>query len=117
PGLAPSGQHLLSVTVLGLPDENDAELRDRCRKELQTWFPQFDCSMLHDLKQYRIPLAQFDQPPGIRDRLPSARTPLPGLILAGDYTQQSSINGAMLSGGKAAAIACETARSSSGMLG
>lgn len=106
--LAPEGQHLLSVTVLGLPEVSAEELRDRCLTELQTWFPAFDCSRLNYLKQYRIPLAQFDQPPGIRDRLPKARTSLQGLILAGDYTQQSSIDGAMLSGETAAAIACKT---------
>lgn len=107
PTLAPAGQHLLSITVLGLPDASEAELRDCCRQELQAWFPQFDCSTLNYLKQYRIPLAQFDQPPGIRDRLPTPKTPLQGLILAGDYTQQSSIDGAISSGERAALLASE----------
>ncbi|MEO1131603.1 MAG: NAD(P)/FAD-dependent oxidoreductase [Cyanobacteria bacterium J06639_1] len=109
PALAPAGQHLLSVTVLGLLEMSEEALRDRCLKELQAWFPNFDCSTLNYLKQYRIHLAQFDQPPGIRDRLPAARTSISGLILAGDYTRQSSIDGAMASGEEAAAIACETA--------
>jgi hypothetical protein len=34
--------------------------------------------------------------------LPENRTNTPGLVLAGEYTEDSSINGSMLSGEKAA---------------
>ena len=102
PDLAPSGQHLLSVTVLGNPAVSTEALVDRCQRELLDWFPQLDGDRLAFLKEYRIPFAQFDQPPGIHDRLPSALGQVDGLIFAGEYTQQSSIEGSMRSGELAA---------------
>jgi len=45
---------------------------------------------------------QFAQTPGIHSRVPDNRTQTPGLALAGEYTEDSSINGSMLSGEKAA---------------
>ena len=38
----------------------------------------------------------------IHSGLPDNRTQTPGLVLAGEYTEDASINGSMLSGGKAA---------------
>jgi hypothetical protein len=54
------------------------------------------------LRLYRIPFAQFRQPAGIHPRLPDNSTTQPGLFLAGEYTEASSINAAMISGEKAA---------------
>jgi hypothetical protein len=64
-----------------------------------SWYPEAD---LAPLAVYRIPFAQFAQPPGIHGRLPENRTATPGLLVAGEYTEDSSINGSMLSGEKAA---------------
>jgi hypothetical protein len=50
----------------------------------------------------RIPYGQFAQPPGIHRKLPKNSTATPGLVIAGEYTEDSSINGSMLSGEKAA---------------
>jgi hypothetical protein len=36
--------------------------------------------------------------------LPENRTATPGLVLAGEYTEDSSINGSMLSGERAAEV-------------
>ena len=66
--------------------------------ELLSWFPQLERESLTFLHGYHIPFAQFAQPPGIHDRLPSPDTALDGLILAGEYLWQSSIEGAMYSG-------------------
>ena len=100
--LAPAGQHLISVTVLGNPAISTPELVQRCHKELLEWFPHLDGDRLAFLREYRIPFAQFDQPPGIHDRLPDNTSDIQGLILAGEFTQHSSIEGAMRSGELAA---------------
>ena len=102
PALAPAGQHLISVTVLGNPAISTPELVQRCQQELLEWFPHLDGDLLKFLREYRIPFAQFDQPPGIHDRLPANTTGIQGLLLAGEFTQQSSIDGAMRSGELAA---------------
>lgn len=102
PGYAPAGQHLLSATVLGASDLDDDELIARCRAELAPWFPGKDLAQLRHLATYRIPFAQFKQPPGIFATLPPNTTPTQGLFLAGEFTESSSIHGAMHSGEKAA---------------
>ena len=102
PVCAPKGQHLLSVTVLGMPELTDTELASRCRDDLASWFPSKDLTKLRHLATYRIRFAQFRQPPGIFESLPTNATPVEGLFLAGEYTEASSINGAMTSGEKAA---------------
>jgi phytoene dehydrogenase-like protein len=104
PTYAPAGQHLLSAVVLGIPDGNDTALANACRADLARMFPHaaFDAARL--LRIYRIPLAQFDQPPGIFAQLPGNATPPPGLVIAGEYTESSSIHGAMHSGEKAAQL-------------
>lgn len=102
PGYAPAGQHLLSVTILDPGDLDDDALAARSRAELAPWFPGKDLARMRHLATYRIPFAQFKQPPGIFASLPSNTTPTPGLFLAGEYTESSSIHGAMHSGEKAA---------------
>jgi hypothetical protein len=50
----------------------------------------------------RVPFAQFAQPPGIHPSLPANETKTAGLYLASEATVDSSLNGAMLSGERAA---------------
>ena len=100
PLYAPPGEHLLSVVSLSGFDLSDEEVLRRGVADVSRWYPELD---LAPLAVYRVPYSQFDQPPGIHGRLPENRTGTPGLVLAGDYTEDSSINGAMLSGEKAAA--------------
>ncbi len=95
-------KHLLSVTVLGNPEEDDELLAEHCRSELARWFPERDLSSWQLLAVYRIPFSQFAQPPGVFDHLPDNRTSIEGLYLAGEYTKSSSIQGAMHSGEQAA---------------
>jgi phytoene dehydrogenase-like protein len=102
PSYAPPGQHLLSATVLGPPDLTDGELADRCRADLAAWFPGRDLTRLRHLATYRIRVARLKQPAGIFATLPPNATPTLGLFLAGEYTESSSIHGAMHSGEKAA---------------
>jgi phytoene dehydrogenase-like protein len=102
PSYAPKGQHLLSVTVLGTPDLSDTELITRCREDMAPWFAGRDLAQLRHLATYRIRFAQFRQPPGVYATLPSNIGSTGGVFLAGEYTCNSSINGAMLSGEQAA---------------
>ncbi|GER89284.1 amine oxidase [Dictyobacter vulcani] len=102
PTYAPPRKHLLSVTVLGNPSEDDELLAERSKAEIAGWFPHHDLSHWQLLALYRIPFAQFYQPAGIYDTLPASQTDVPGLYLVGEYTQSSSIQGAMHSGEVAA---------------
>ena len=96
---APPGRHLLyAVTLAGL-DLPDGTLYRRAVEDLSRWYPDAD---FRPIGLRRIPYGQFFQPPGIHERLPGNRTATPGLVLAGEYTEDSSINGSMLSGERAA---------------
>ena len=102
PAHGPKGQHLLAVMALGAADMSDEEVAGRCREELATWFPDKDMSSLRQIGAYRIRFAEFKQSPGIFATLPQNTLPTKGLFLAGEYTESSSVHGAMTSGEKAA---------------
>ena len=96
---APPDRHLLYAVALAGIDLPDEELYRKGIEDLSHWYPGAD---FRPLALRRIPYGQFAQPPGIHSRLPDNRTQAPGLVLAGEYTEDSSINGSMLSGEKAA---------------
>lgn len=96
---APPGRHLLCAVALGGLDLPDAELYRRGIEDVSRWYPE---ASFEPLALYRIPYGQFAQPPDVHRKLPKNRTDTPGLVLAGEYTEDSSINGSMLSGEKAA---------------
>ncbi|MEW6420279.1 MAG: NAD(P)/FAD-dependent oxidoreductase [Deinococcota bacterium] len=103
PERAPAGQQLLTVSVLGLPDLDDESLDARVRGELSRWYGA-GVHTLRTLGVDRIHLAQYPQPPGDAATLPGHATGLPGVLLASEVTAMSSIQGAIESGEKAAAI-------------
>ncbi len=96
---APDGRHLLYAVTLGGFELADEELYRRGIEDLSRWYPEAD---FRPVGLRRIPYGQFAQPPGIHPTLPENRTATPGLYLAGEYTEDSSINGSMLSGERAA---------------
>ncbi len=96
---APPGRHLLCAVALGGLDLPDAELYRRGIEDVSRWYPE---ASFEPLALCRIPYGQFAQPPDVHRKLPKNRTDTPGLVLAGEYTEDSSINGSMLSGEKAA---------------
>lgn len=103
PSLAPAGQHLLTVTVLGLhPDAND--LDTDVRRELGTWYSPKAVENLRLLEVEPIEFAQFTQPPGFAETLASPLSPLANIYIASELTSMSSIQGALESGEKAAAL-------------
>ncbi len=109
PGYAPEGRALISAVALGEGNLSlsDEEVYRRGMEDLARWAPEAD---LEPLAVYRIPFAQFAQPPGVHASLPGNRTESPGLYLAGEYTEDSSINGSMLSGERAAAAVTGASR-------
>ncbi|MDY6780758.1 MAG: NAD(P)/FAD-dependent oxidoreductase [Halobacteria archaeon] len=116
PEYAPDGSNLLSAQFLadnrdpssGFDpfDEAGSSLRATTEERLESWYGvSVDIELLHtDTREF----AQFAQPPGIHERLPGNSAPEGNLFLAGDYTEDSSINGGMRSGRKAADAALES---------
>jgi phytoene dehydrogenase-like protein len=98
PDYAPPGSQLISVTILGTPESDEAALAERARAQMEIWFPRGEAQTWRWLATYKIPMAQFRQPPGLLGRLPGPVTPVAGLFLAGDYTRHSSVQGALESG-------------------
>jgi len=102
PEYAPDDRTLLSATTLGSPDDSDEELATRTRDALATWYPEHRFDAIDLVATDRIEFAQFAQPRGFRDSLPAVDAPDGPVFLAGDYTNWSSIQGAMESGQLAA---------------
>ncbi|WP_332840556.1 NAD(P)/FAD-dependent oxidoreductase [Halobacterium noricense] len=108
---APDDRALVAATTVGHEDagddvriESDGDLETRTRETVSAWYPAASLGDFELLRTDRLPFAQFAQPPGIHEDLPDVRAPDGAVYLAGDYTHDSSINGA-LEGGKAAADA------------
>ena len=93
---------LLNATFLGQPAATREELAEKTRDALESWFPERSFENLALLATDRIPFAQFAQPPGVHDALPDVRDGGRRTYLAGEYTEWSSIQGAMKSGQRAA---------------
>lgn len=101
PSYAPAGSSLVSATVLGVPVLDDPALESSVRQELQGWFGNQVQAWRH-LRTYRIPFALPDQsPPALTPVAKPARIS-PWLWACGDYLDTASIQGAMVSGRRAA---------------
>ncbi len=100
PAYAPVGQALVSVSVVGATPEPEA-LQARVREELTAWFGGAVSAWRH-LRTYVIPNALPAQPPAALE--PPRRTVRlsPGLYVCGDHRDNSSIDGALGSGRRAA---------------
>ncbi|GIV99338.1 NAD(P)/FAD-dependent oxidoreductase [Roseiflexus sp.] len=117
PEYAPAGRHLLSATVLGASPLSDDDLFRAALADLRRMFAG-DADALaalegyQPLRVYRIAYAQFPQAPGIHPLLPDNRSGRPGLYFAGEFTEASSLNAAMISGEKCAAAVIEERQAS-----
>ncbi len=91
---APAGKNLLSVSLHSIPDIDDQTLTEEIAREIKGHFKEFKVS-LSPLKVYRIKKAlpeMNNQKMKSNDR---------NIILAGDYTEDPSIDGALKSGRRA----------------
>ena len=104
PEYAPPGDHLLTVTMLGVPEQADGALEALARTDLARWFGVDAVDGQRLLSVSRIAFGQFRQPAGFAATLPATRAATPGLYIGGEVTRSSSINGAM-EAGEAAALA------------
>lgn len=101
PGYAPPGAALISVSVLGVPADDDASLASSVRKQLARWYG----PAVHDwrfLRTYRIPHALPDQTAPALDPVERPVDLGDGLFVCGDHRETASIDGAMHSGWRAA---------------
>jgi phytoene dehydrogenase-like protein len=107
PGHAPAGRTLVSATFLGADDRAEGRLADLTRDALARWYPERTFGGLETVHTERVPFAQFAQPPGFRAARPATTSPEGPVVLAGDYTQWSSIQGALESGREAGLAALD----------
>ena len=98
---APPGKSLASVSIVGVPDLDDAELEARVRAELGAMFGEDAVARWSHLRTYRVPFAQPNQqvPTDLsRDvRLGDGAT-----YVCGDHRSPATYDGAMRSGRLAA---------------
>jgi len=101
PSYAPAGSFLISVSILGIPDEDDNALGTIVRAQLKSWFgPRVNSwrsfrtyRIRHALPSQAFPaLAQPQRPVKIQQ----------GLYVCGDHRDSASIHGALVSGRRAA---------------
>lgn len=104
PTYAPAGKHLAAVTVLGNPGQSDEELAEIAKKELNEWVPDKGAYMWRFIRAYRVRFAQMAQPVGFVEKLGGNVTSQDGLYRAGEFTENSSIDGAIRSGMECAAL-------------
>ncbi|MGI9175200.1 MAG: FAD-dependent oxidoreductase, partial [Rhodothermales bacterium] len=101
PSYAPPGTSLVSISVVGSPEQGDDEVERQVRRQLVTWYGAAAETWQH-LRTYRIPYALPDQAPPF---LTPPERPLKlqeGLYICGDHRRTASINGAMAAGRHAA---------------
>jgi phytoene dehydrogenase-like protein len=101
PSYAPAGKHLISVSVLGIQQLTDVQLGGFIIAQMKNWFGPVARSWRF-LKSYRIPHAQPQQYPGALEPPQRPVRVRPGIYVTGDHRENASINGAMLSGRRAA---------------
>src|SRR5450759_3374761 len=102
PSYAPPGAALVSATILGIPPMDDDGVETAVREQLRGWFgAQVDG--WRRLAVYRIPFALPAQPPEVLARPQRPVRLRDGLFVCGDHRDTASIQGAMVSGRRAAA--------------
>jgi len=98
---APKGKSLVSVTMIGVPDQNDQPLESTVRSQLTEWFGSSVKGWRY-LRIYRIPHALPMQIPPVSDPTLRPHQIRPGLFICGEYQNVASIQWAMVSGRQAA---------------
>lgn len=107
PMYAPPGKHLLSCSVVGAANlakySTDRDLEAAVRDDLTEFFGGAFVGGLRLLKVYRIPFAQPSQePPTMLAQDPVGAGLPPHVAVAGDHRATATLEGAIMSGRKAA---------------
>jgi hypothetical protein len=101
PSYAPSGKQLVSATVLGTHQLTDVQLGGFIIAQMKNWFGKV-ASTWQLLRSYRITHAQPQQYPGALEPPQRPVRIRPGVYVCGDHRDTASIQGAMVSGRRAA---------------
>jgi phytoene dehydrogenase-like protein len=97
PNYALPGKSLISVTMIGAPDQGDQQLESTVRAQLTEWFGPSAKGWRY-LRTYRIPHALPMQVPPVSDPASRPAQIRPGLFVCGEYRNVASIQWAMVSG-------------------
>jgi phytoene dehydrogenase-like protein len=101
PSYAPPGAALISASVLGVPEDGGHRLEAAVRDQMHAWFGREVATWRH-LRTMHIPHALPDQTaPALREAQRPVRH-APGVYVCGDHRDNASIQGAMVSGRRAA---------------
>jgi len=98
PEYAPKGKHLIAASIVGMP--SSTELEQVVREQMTSWFG----AGVQKWRHLRTCQVRYAQPEGRQLRLgtgPLSASIEPGLYRCGDYCEDVSINGALLSGRRA----------------
>ncbi len=100
-GYAPEGRSLVAASVIG-PDADRPGLDEAVRKQLSGWFGENTVASWNPLATYRVERALPDFQPG--RLVPNGKPPRldSGVFICGDHRETPSIQGALVSGRKAA---------------
>jgi phytoene dehydrogenase-like protein len=101
PSYAPASKHLISVTVLGTQALTEVQLGGFIIAQMKNWFGKV-ASSWRLLRSYKIAHAQPQQFPGALEPPQRPVRTRPGVYVCGDHRDNASINGAMISGRRAA---------------
>ncbi len=101
PTYAPAGSSLISVSILGIPKEDNKTLEVPVRSQLKSWFGQ-KVDSWRSFRTYRIHHALPSQAfPALSQPQKPVRMQ-PGLYVCGDHRDIASIHGALVSGRRTA---------------
>jgi phytoene dehydrogenase-like protein len=101
PSYAPPGKHLVSTTVLGTHKLTDVQLSGFVIAQMKNWFGKV-ASTWQFLRGYYLTHAQPQQYPGALEPPQRPVRVRPGVYVCGDHRDNASIQGAMVSGRRAA---------------
>lgn len=100
---APPGKALMNAVITGDPDSSDEELEKNVRKQMTNWFGNQVLSWKH-LRTYRVKYSLPDQTPEAKAKVDRSYMIDDHTFFCGDYVENGSINGAMMSGRKVAEL-------------
>jgi len=100
PSYAPAGRSLVSVSTIGLTQDDERDVDRAVRAQLRGWFGAV-VERWRSVRQYRIGRALPALPPGALEAAIS-RGAGANPVVCGDHTSHGSIQGAMVSGRRAA---------------
>jgi phytoene dehydrogenase-like protein len=101
PSYAPPGRSLVSVVVLGNPEQDAELLREQVRAQLGDWFGR-EANRWRHVATYRIHHALPEQRPPTANPFRARSTIRPGLFACGEHGSLPGIQWALLSGRRAA---------------